>query len=346
MTEKVLVTGASGYIASWVIKYLLEDGYIVNVTVRDKNNLDKIQHLIDFQLKYPVQLNLYEADLLKKDSFKEAMKGCDYVIHTASPFIISGIKDAQKELIEPALEGTRNVLDTVNETPEVKRVVLTSSVVSIYGDALDLEDTKNNIFDESIWNTTSSLTHQPYSYSKKLAEKEAWKINSEQNRWDLITINPGFVLGPSITHRIDSTSIDFMRNMLNGKLRTGVPKLSFGIVDVRSVARAHVNAIKIKEAKGRYILVSETLSMKDIANILNKKYGDKYSIPKNELPNLVIYGVGPFIGFTWKYIKRNVGKPLKFDNSKSRKELSINYSKAEQTILDHTEQLIKDGLIK
>lgn len=346
MPEKVLVTGASGYIAAWVIKYLLEDGYIVNATVRDKNNLDKIQHLIDFQLKFPSQLHIFDADLIKKDSFKESMKDCDYVIHTASPFIISGIKDPQKELVEPALEGTRNVLNTVNETPSVKRVVLTSSVVSIYGDALDLEDTRNGIFDETIWNTTSSLGHQPYSYSKKLAEKEAWDINSKQNRWDLVTINPGFVLGPSITNRVDSTSIDFMINMLNGKLKTGVPKLSLGVVDVRSVARAHVNAIKIKEAKGRYILVSETLSMKEIANILTKKYGDKFKIPKNELPNFMIYAVAPFIDFTWKYIKRNVDKPLKFDNSKSKKELSINYSKPEQTIIDHSEQLIKNGTIK
>lgn len=346
MSKKVLVTGASGYIAGWIVKFLLEEGYIVNATVRDRNNLQKIQHLVDLQIKFSEKLNLFDADLLKTGSFKEAMKDCEYVIHTASPFVISGIKDPQKELVEPALEGTRNVLNTLNETESVKRVVLTSSVVSIYGDAVDLEDTRNNIFDESIWNTTSTLNHQPYSYSKKLAEKEAWKIQSEQNRWDLVTINPGFVFGPSLSNRADSTSVDFMINMLNGKLRTGVPKLNFGVVDVRNVARAHVNAIKNQEAKGRYILVNETISMKDIADILSKKYGNKYPIPKNLLPNTLIYLSAPFIGFTWKYIKRNIDKPLKFDNKRSKTELSINYSTSEQTILDHAEQIISANLIK
>jgi len=346
MSEKVLVTGASGYIAAWIVKFLLEEGYTVNATIRDRNNLQKIQHLIDLQLKFPQKLFLFDADLLKIGSFKESMKDCVAVIHTASPFVISGIKDAQKELVDPALEGTRNVLNSVNETESVKRVVLTSSIVSIYGDAIDLEDTRNGIFDESIWNTTSTLNHQPYSYSKKLAEKEAWKIQSEQSRWDLVTINPGFVFGPSLTNRADSTSIDFMINMLNGKLKFGVPKLNFAVVDVRNVARAHVNAVKNTNAKGRYILVNETISMKNIADILSKKYGDKYSIPKNELPKILIYGSAPFIGLTWKYVRRNIDKPLLFDNTKSKKELSINYSKSEQTILEHAEQIINIGLIK
>ncbi len=344
--KPILVTGATGYIASWVVNYLLEGGYKVHATVRDKSQKEKIAFLTELSEKYPNKLHLFNADLLKSDSFKESMQDCEVVIHTASPFFISGIKDSEKELIKPALEGTRNVLNSVNETESVKKVVLTSSVVSIYGDAIDMQDTRKAIFDETNWNTTSSANHQPYSYSKKIAEKEAWNIQSNQKRWTLATINPGFVLGPSLTKRADSTSIDFLINMLNGKLKMGVPKLNFGIVDVRDVAIAHLKAFENDNANGRYILVNESKSMKQIADILAKKYSDKFSVPKMELPTPLVYAFGPLQGFSWKYIKRNIGLPLIFDNTKSKKELNINYHDIEKTILDHAEQIISDGLVK
>lgn len=344
-SKPILVTGATGYIASWVVKYLLQDGYTVHATVRDKSNKNKIELLDTLSKTYPNKLFLFEADLLKKDSFKEAMQDCEVVIHMASPFVISGIKDAEKELINPALQGTRNVLDTVNATETVKKVVLTSSVAAIYGDSIDMQDTRNGIFDESIWNTTSSIKHQPYSYSKKVAEKEAWKMQSAQERWQLVTINPGFVFGPSLTKRSDSTSIDFMINMLNGKLKVGVPKLTFGVVDVRDVARAHINAFENENAKGRNILVAESLTMKNMADVLSKQYSDKYPIPKNELPNILLYAVGPLQGFSWKFIQRNIDMPLTFNNSKSIKELGIKYIETDKSIIDHAEQIIQSDLI-
>ena len=345
-SKPVLVTGATGYIASWVVRYLLESGYTVHATVRDKSKKDKIEYLTELSQKYPEKLHLFNADLLEKGSFKEAMQDCEIVIHTASPFVISGIKNAEKELVRPALEGTRNVLNSVNETESVKKVILTSSVVSIYGDAIDMQDTRNGIFDETIWNTTSTVKHQPYSYSKKVAEKEAWKMQSNQNRWTLATINPGFVFGPSLTKRADSTSIDFMLNMLNGKLKMGVPKLNMSVVDVRDVAMAHIKAFENDEAKSRYILVNETQSMKEIADILSKKYTGKFSIPKSELPTPLVYAFGPLSGISWKYIKRNVDLPLKLDNSKSKHELGISYINTEKTVLDHAEQIIEAGLLK
>lgn len=125
------------------------------------------------------------------------MAGCELVMHTASPFLLQGVTDAQESLVRPALEGTRNVLDSVNRTESVKRVVLTSSVVAIYGDARESRDVPGGVFTEDQWNTTSSVDHQPYSYSKTVAEQEAWKYQKAQNRWDLVTIHPGLVLGPS-----------------------------------------------------------------------------------------------------------------------------------------------------
>ncbi len=181
--------------------------------------------------------------------------------------------------------------------------------------------------------------------TQPIDEKEAWKIAEEQNQWDLIIINPGFVLGPSLTDRIDSTSIDFMLSMINGKYRSGVPDLYFGIVDVRDVAMAHVLAGTKSSVRGRHILVADTVSFIEIANILKKAYGN-YPLPKGKIPKLFVYLLGPLQGLSWKYIKLNVGIPIKFDNSYSKKDLGIEYTPVEKTFNDHAEQIIKSGLLE
>src|SRR5204863_2546437 len=134
---------------------------------------------------HPGRLTLHRAELLEPGSFAEGMAGCELVIHTASPFLIGKVRNPQKQLVTPALEGTRTVLASVNETPSVKRVVLTSSVVAICGDNIDMRG-KDQLTEED-WNTTSTLDHQPYPYSKTVAEREAWDICGAQDRWDLVT---------------------------------------------------------------------------------------------------------------------------------------------------------------
>ncbi|MCF6269199.1 MAG: aldehyde reductase [Melioribacteraceae bacterium] len=343
--KPILITGGTGYIASWIIKYLLEKGLDVRATVRDKSNSEKYKHLIDIAENSTGKLTIFEADLLKMGSFKEAMKDCELVFHTASPFKISGIKNAQQELIEPALDGTRNVLNSAKENQSVKRIVLTASVVSMHGDAADMKETENGIFTDKDWNTTSSETHKPYSYSKVLAEKEAWKIVETQDQFDLVTVHPGFVLGPSLTRRRDSASIDFMISMLNGKYKTGVPDLTLGIVDIRDLANVHIAAAFNPKAEGRYIATAGSANMLELASFLKKKYSAKYKIPKMKLPKIMLYLFGPMQGFSWKQIKLNMGLPLKFDNSKSINELGVSYRPIEETVLDHAEQIIRDGLV-
>ena len=158
------------------------------------------------------------------------MEGCQIVVHTASPFLLD-TKDAKVELIDPALNGTINVLNSVNEIESVQKVILTSSVAAIYGDAVDSQNIPDHTFDETMWNTTSSETNNEYSYSKTLAEKEAWTMYEDQSRWNLITINPSLVIGPSLNPSANFQSKKVMLQMGNGDLRFGAPDLRIGMLE-------------------------------------------------------------------------------------------------------------------
>ncbi|MDQ8037407.1 MAG: NAD-dependent epimerase/dehydratase family protein, partial [Pedobacter sp.] len=229
----VLVTGASGYIAGWIVKYLLEEGHTVHATVRDPAKASSVAHLQKMAAGTPGTLRLFKADLLEAGSFDAAMQGCTVVMHTASPFVLSGFKDANEALVRPAVEGTRHVLEAAKRCASVRRVVLTSSIAAVMGDNADLAG--REAFTEEDWNTTSSVEHNPYQYSKVAAEREAWKIQGTQTQWDLVTINPGMVYGPALTPDSRSASIDTLRQLGDGRLLVGVPDLTYGVVDVREV---------------------------------------------------------------------------------------------------------------
>ncbi len=344
-TRPVLVTGGTGYLASWIVKQLLDQGLEVRTTVRNLAQKDKYAHLTALAVKSKGILQFFEADLMRKGSFVEAMAGCELVIHTASPFKISGIKNAQKELVEPALEGTRNVLETVNATESVKRVVLTSSVVAIFGDAIDIQKTKNGIFTEAYWNTTSSADHQPYPYSKTVAEKLAWSMAEKQSRWDLLVINPGFIMGPSLTKRTDSTSVEIMIQMATGKFKTGAPAGEMSFVDVRDVAKAHILAGFTPNASGRHICTSADKSFLALADVIRAEYPE-FPLPKKFVPKWLFSLIAPLIGFSRKYVKLNVGIDIRMDNTYIKKDLGIEFLPFEQTISDHFKQLLADGIIK
>jgi nucleoside-diphosphate-sugar epimerase len=345
-SKPILVTGAGGYIASWIIEYLLEKGYRVRGTVRSLGQKKQLSHLEDMAKQYEGRLELFEADLLRHGSFQKAMEGCELVFHTASPFKISGVKDPQRELIDPALEGTRNVFLSIEETPSVKRVVLTSSVAAIFGDAREVEDQPNHTFTEEAWNLSSNLQHQPYPFSKTLAEKEAWNMAGQQMRWDLIVMNPAFVLGPSRSRRTDSTSTGFVRGLLNGTFKSGTAALYFGVVDVRDVAQAHILAGFTPSATGRHILCNQTLSILEMSKILDEAYSRRFDLPSRELPKWLLWLLAPKIGFTRKFISDNVGFKPVFDNQKAITQFNLRYRPVRETLLDQAAQLIQDGLIK
>lgn len=341
----ILVTGATGYIASRLVKDLLDKGHTVRGTVRNKAKKEKYAFLEAIADAGPGTLEIWEGDLLNDGAFDDAAKGCELVMHTASPFIIQ-VKDPQKQLVDPALKGTRNVLNAVNKAGTVKRVVLTSSVVAMYGHASEIEKTPNGIFTEEMWNSSSSLKDQPYPYSKTLAEKEAWKMAGEQDQWDMVTIHPAFVMGPSLTSSSKSQSLEFIQQMMGGEFKMGVPPLTFGLVDVRDVAAAHIAAGFTPEAKGRYITArKEGVGFLEIGLALRAKYGDKYKLPKKALPKFLLYIFGPLRGFNWHYLRNNLGFKPKFENKRTEKELNIQFRPWKDTLTDHVEQMIADGII-
>jgi nucleoside-diphosphate-sugar epimerase len=345
-SKPVIVTGGTGYMASWIIKMLLEEGINVHATVRDPSNVNKVEHLMALAKASAGKLKLFKADLLNFGSFYEPMQDCELVIHTASPFFVTGIKNPEKELIQPAKEGTRNVLEAAKRIPTVKRVVLTSSVVAIYGDNVDIKLAPGGVFTEKEWNVTSSAKHQPYAYSKTIAEMEAWAIAKEQDQWDLLTINPGWILGPSVSKRRDSMSISTMIQFGDGTFKTGVPELWNGIVDVRDVASAHIKAGFTPEARGRHIIVSGEATVLDLASILRRHFGDSYPFPRKSAPKFMFWLIAPMYGYTRKYVSRNVGRQIKFDNSYSKTNLGMSYIPLEQTVKEHFQQILDDGLLE
>ena len=142
----------------------------------------------------------------------------------------------------------------------LKKVIITSSCAAIFGDHIDIQNAPNKILTEEIWNTTSTIDHQPYSYSKVLAEKLAWSIEEKQNRWKLVVINPALVIGPSLSGKSTSASHEFIKQLGDGTSKAGCPKFEIGMVDVRDVADAHVNAAYIDNVNGRHIVYNEVIS--------------------------------------------------------------------------------------
>lgn len=336
--KTILVTGGTGYIGAWVVKKLLEKEYTVRMTVRDKNQTHKYSYLESFSNTVKGKLEIFEANLLKEGSFDEAAKGADALIHVASPFTLR-FKNAQKDLVDPALLGTRNVLNAATRSGTVKKVVLTSSVAAVHGDNIDMQESGLDEFTEEHFNTTSSVAHQPYSYSKVVAEKEAWKIAKEQNKWKLVVINPSFVLGPPLTGSSDSESLNLMKDILKGKFFMGAPELYFGFVDVRDVADAHLLALEKEDAEGRHILAERTMSLFEMTRILKKLFGRKYLLPIMRAPKTLMILIGRLFNVTPRFVKRNVGYPVRFNTAKSRKELGIKYTPMERTLKDMVEKM-------
>jgi nucleoside-diphosphate-sugar epimerase len=337
MSTSVLVTGGSGFLASRLVNTLLAAGYTVRATVRSLADRVKVEPLNRMGLDFPGRLELFEADLLRPHSFDQAMQGCRYVFHVASPFLMpEQIRDARRDVLDPALQGTRDIIATINRTPAVERLVLTSTVGAIFGDYSDVLQMKNQTLTETYFNDSSTLENNPYHYAKTVAERAAWDSAQAQDRWTMVAINPGLILGPSLTSASDSGSLFLMDELMKGYFFYGAPNFSFTLVDVREVAAAHLRAAELKSAAGRYILARpEMVSFREMSNIIRDRHRSRLLIPRHTVPDVAVRILGPRFGLSQEYIRRHLGIRFAVDNHRSTEELGITYRSVQETVLDH-----------
>ncbi|KAL0654339.1 hypothetical protein Bca4012_097030 [Brassica carinata] len=272
----VCVTGASGYIASWIVKLLLLRGYTVKATVRDPKDQKKTDHLLALDGARE-RLQLFKASLLEEGSFEHAIDGCDAVFHTASPVKIIAT-DPQAELIEPAVKGTINVLATCTKVSSVKRVILTSSMATLLSPNFPLGP--NVLLDETTFSDPSVCEEEKqwYILSKTLAENAAWTF-AKDNNLDLVVMNPGLVIGPVLQPTINF-SVDVVIDFIKGK--NTFNRKHHRLVDVRDVALAHIKALETPSAKGRYIIDAPIVTTEEIEKILREFFPDLCIAHENE----------------------------------------------------------------
>lgn len=333
---KVLVTGASGFIATHCVKQLLDEGYQVRGTVRSLNNKKKIDPLRE--LPGSESLELVEADLEKDDNWLKAMDGCAYVLHVASPFPVV----ADMSTISTAVDGTKRVLEAAASTGTVKKVVLTSSCAAVCeGHPND----KRKVFTEMDWTDCGNSSVLDYARSKTLAEKFAWSfMKGEDVNFKLTTINPALVIGP-LLHNAEGTSITIMRRFLSNQI-PAVPAVKFGLVDVRDVAEAHIKAMRNPDADGRRFLVTyqPSYSFLDIANVLRAEFANQgYWLPKFTVPYTVLWCYSFFDKEAAQVLHR-VGKEVFLDNTCAQEILGMKFRNPDQSLIEMAYDIIDRGM--
>ncbi|XP_058730331.1 cinnamoyl-CoA reductase CAD2-like [Vicia villosa] len=269
----VCVTGASGYIASWIVKFLLQRGYTVRATVRDPSNPNKVDHLLKLD-GAKERLQLFKADLLEEGSFDSAIQGCHGVFHTASPvhFVVD---DPQTQLIDPAVKGTLNVLKSCAKSGSVKRVVLTSSIATALYNGKPR--TPEVVVDETWFSNPQFLLENKmwYQFAKTSAEEAANKFLTENNI-DYVVMNPAVVIGPLLQPELNDSS-SLILNLINGS--ETFLNAAFGWINVKDVANVHIQAYEDSSASGRYCLVERVIHFSELTKILRDMY------PTLQIPN-------------------------------------------------------------
>jgi nucleoside-diphosphate-sugar epimerase len=340
--ELVLVTGGSGFIATHCILQLLEAGYRVRTTVRSLEREPEVRAALKAAGAEPGErLAFFAADLTADAGWVEAAAGCDFVLHVASPFPLN-VPKHEDELIVPAREGALRVLRASRDAG-VRRVVQTSSFAAIgYGHAL-----MERAFNEHDWTQVDGPGLTAYAKSKTLAERAAWDFMArEGGPMELAVVNPVGVFGPVLGADF-STSIELVKRMLEGAL-PALPRITFGVVDVRDVADLHLKTMTAPDAAGeRFLAVAgDFLTLRDIALILKRRLGDTARrVPTRELPDWLLRVIA-LVDKSVGQVVPELGKPKNASNDKARRVLGWAPRSAEDALVATAESLARLGLLK
>ncbi len=327
------VTGANGFLASHIVLQLLERGYTVHATVRNKNDASKVCHLTEMAARFPGRLVLFNADLLKADSFDAAFHGCRAVLHVAMPVLMTS-ENPQRDVVDPAVRGVHNVTDSVcRNASTIEKFVFTSTVETVQRD-------HGVLASEDAWNERASLDYA-YSLAKVLAEKavvSAFESRAELKRVRLVRLLPGWIAGPLLNPNPPvPVSLQVFLGLGSGEYFPLCPNFFVQVVDVRDCAAAHVRAVQVEFAdnSSRMIVASDAvLSMAELARI-SKRLFPHLSFGSLQMPDAFVW-----MASLWDerlsrgFLRENLGKKLAVSNVRSKRVLGIVYRPAEETIRD------------
>ena len=322
--KKVLLTGITGFIGQHCAVELLKNGYAVRGSLRSLSKADRAAKTIEKQVDLKGNLEFCELDLLKDEGWDEAVAGCDFVMHVASPFMSKIPKD-ENELIKPAVDGTLRALKAAHKAG-LKRVVLTSSMVAMLGDIKGDENIGQNS-----WTQVEAKNATAYLKSKTLAEKSAWDFVKNTDL-ELVTIHPGPVYGPTLSNNLSGESMTLFKRILTGELSQMV-HASINMSDVRDVAKIHVRALENEQAAGQRIIVAseQAHSFAEITKLLKSKGYEK--VGTKVAPNFMVKLLANF-NSEMKGLLPYVGKKYEGDVSDTKSTFNWEPIPFEKMVLD------------
>lgn len=334
----VTVTGASGYIGSHVVANLLARGRDVRATVRDSSDPIRVDHLRALPVAEGGTLEIVEMDLFDEASVHAAIANCTDLIHTAAAVRISA-KNPQRQIVDPSVIGTRNVVAAIDAAGTVERFVHTSSTAAIRPMAWKNGETLTT----ETWADDATLEGNPYGLAKVMAERIVRKWHSEGGvgKPRMVTIHPSVVFGPPMSEIHLRGSLSFLNALVKRKVPLLIP-IQINIVDVRDVAEAHVRALTMGQNAGRYLTVSGDMQFSEISKTLRDEYPE-LKTPRFTVPYLFALVFGPFFDkrITLSWARQHLRRRIYWDATPAERELGMSWKSARDSVLDSVPGLLE-----